>query len=392
MHPRSRMLRAMAWRIDEAAVRGEIDNTVEGRTTGRIWLAGQDEPITLDLEGDCLRDLAGTRLTFVNPKPKPQPSQDIEALSNLQTGTVGDMTASRRFRVPRLDVVDLDPANDSHFEWRNFLYLEWFSASNGRVVLEADEFQLELGEPVWRMDEDAEIAQGMANLHAMREFIRQVIGRNESEEDTKSHTCLNEFQWEQRLKESDRVSDAYQEVLEKFMDDPESERKEAFVMGWDSLLEALADRHEEEDLMGSLEEEEDDAAAESWFDADDPPEEADHPLQTKAHDLALRAMDLVDRDSSPDSPAQALLGNVLQVTGKLAGALNGWGADYEPETGYVLAVLKRCLNWLNEAVSACQELIAMETDPDHRLALVHLRSSIFEIRNGITELRRELKP
>lgn len=386
----------MAWRIDEAAVRGEIDNTVEGRTTGRIWLVGLDEPITLDLEGDCLRDLAGTRLTFVNPTPQPQPRQDIEPLTHLQTGTVGDMTASRRFRVPKLDVVDLDPANDDHFEWRNFLYLEWFSAANGRVVLESDGFHLELGEPVWRMDEDAEVAQSMANLHAMREFVRQVIGRKETEDETEketgSHACLNEFQWEERLKESDRVSDAYQEVLEKFMDDPDSERKEAFVMGWDSLLEALADRHEEEDLMGPLEEEDAEDAEESWLDGGDAAGDADHPLQTKAHDLALRAMDLVDRDSSPDSPAQALLGNLLQVTGKLAGALNGWGADYEPETGYVLAVLKRCLNWLHEAVSACQELIAMETDPDHRLALVHLRSSIFEIRNGITELRRELKP
>ncbi len=36
---------------------------------------------------------------------------------------------------------------------------------------------------------------------------------------------------EERLKESDRLTDAYQEVLEKYMEDPESERKEAFVMG-----------------------------------------------------------------------------------------------------------------------------------------------------------------
>ena len=63
----------MAWRIDEAVIRGEIDNTVEGRTTGRIWLAGRDEPLILTLVGDCWRDLAGTRLRFENPCPMAVP-------------------------------------------------------------------------------------------------------------------------------------------------------------------------------------------------------------------------------------------------------------------------------------------------------------------------------
>jgi hypothetical protein len=57
----------------------------------------------------------------------------------------------------------------------------------------------------------------------------------------------------------------------------------------------------------------------------------------------------------------------------------------------VLAILKRCLNWLNEAVGACQEIMTHEEDADQLAALAHLRSSIFEIRNGIIELRRELK-
>ena len=68
-----RKIPAMAWRIDEAVTRGEIDNTVEGRTTGRIWLAGRDAPLVLDLEGDCWRDLAGTRLRFENPTPEAVP-------------------------------------------------------------------------------------------------------------------------------------------------------------------------------------------------------------------------------------------------------------------------------------------------------------------------------
>lgn len=61
----------MAWRLEDAVVRGEIDNSIEGRTTGRVWLLGRDEPLVLDLDGDCWRDLAGTRLTFENPQPRP---------------------------------------------------------------------------------------------------------------------------------------------------------------------------------------------------------------------------------------------------------------------------------------------------------------------------------
>jgi hypothetical protein len=102
-------------------------------------------------------------------------------------------------------------------------------------------------------------------------------------------------------------------------------------------------------------------------------------------------MDVVAGESSQGSPSYVLVSNLLQVSGKLAAALNDRSSDYEPETGYVLASLKRCLNWLNEAVGCCQELMTTEEDADQLAALAHIRSTIFEIRDHITELRRELK-
>jgi len=382
----------MAWRIDESVIRGEIDNTVEGKTVGKVWLMGREEPLVLDLDGDCLRDLAGTRLTFVNPAPRPQ--EDAATLVTEQTGLVGDMTASRKCRVP--DFSFPGPGQDEeHHKWHNVLSLEWFSNINGRVVIESDKFELKISEHQWDMDEDEEAAQLLSNLHAMREFVGQVVQRRESEDTDDVTKEMNEFQWEERLKESDRLTDAYQEVLEKYMEDPDGEQKEAFVMGWDGLLDAMADEEEEigrENYVpldfDDVEPEEEDP--DQWMDEEDFDEDS-HPLQARAQEIALRAMDLIDRDPKPDSPAHAVVSNLLQVTGKLAGALNGRSSGYEPETGYVLAVLKRCLNWLNEAVGACQELITVETDRDHRAALVHLRTSIFEIRDGVTELRRELK-
>ncbi len=400
----------MAWRIDQAVIRGEIDNTVAGRTTGRIWLAGRTEPLALHLDGDCWRDLAGTRLWFENPAP--QALADGSGLDANQDGVVGDMTASRKNKVPTVDEAALhrlyQQQADIPYEWRNTLYLEWFSEINGRVVIESSAFVLKISPHEWTMDEDAEEAQKLANLHAMRDFMAQLIRRREVSGSGQEEAAgeLDEFAWEERLKESDRLTDAYQEVIEKYMEDADSERKEAFVMGWDGLLDALAERDESDESDADLDDLDDsrpyaalpgigfadedvldDDGEDAFYDED----LEEHPLQVQAQELAMRAMDVVEQDALPDTPAYQLVSSLLQVSGKLAGALNGCDGEYEQEAGFVLAILKRCLNWLNEAVGACQQLMAAENDPDQLAALAHLRSSAFAIREGIVELRRELR-
>ena len=114
-------------------------------------------------------------------------------------------------------------------------------------------------------------------------------------------------------------------------------------------------------------------------------------MQAKAQELAMRAMDVIQRDAGPGHA-------VLSAGGKFAAGQRQarrrppWpGSGYEPETGFVLAVLKRCLNWLNEAVGACQQLIDAGARSRPKAALEHIRSSAFEIRDRIVELRRELK-
>ena len=235
--------------------------------------------------------------------------------------------------------------------------------------------------------------------NTMRDFMAQLIRRREvSAADEEAEAELDEFAWEERLKESDRLTDAYQEVIEKYMEDADSERKEAFVMGWDGLLDALAERDEADgDFPG--ESWPYDPRADAGGDAPDALESEDaffddleeHPLQAQAQELAMRAMDVVQQDAKAGTPAYQLVSCLLQVSGKLAGALNGRDSEFDPEPGFVLAILKRCLNWLNVAVGACQQLMAEENDPDQLAALAHLRSSAFAVRDGIVELRRELK-
>jgi hypothetical protein len=75
----------------------------------------------------------------------------------------------------------------------------------------------------------------------------------------------------------------------------------------------------------------------------------------------------------------------------LAGALNFRTEIFEQESGYVLAILKRCLSYHNEALADCIELIRTCDSEEKQQSLNAIRDSIFEVRDQITELRRELK-
>ncbi|MCW1922313.1 hypothetical protein OKA05_07090 [Luteolibacter arcticus] len=374
----------MACRIVQAVVRGEIDNTVEGKTAGWVWLAGREQPVTLELSGDCWRDLAGARLTFRNPAPEVQVGLSLDP---VQRGMIGDMTASRKTKVALVSDEEAHAlraaGQDVPFSWKNSLYLEWFSEANGRVLIESSGFELFISERAWKMDEDAEEAQKLANLHAMRDAMVQLIRRVDP------MAGDDEFVWEERLKESERLTEAFVQVREKYGDDPDAQRKEAFAMGWDGLLDALAREGEPQEAGENddswPEEPEFEEEEETW----DPASLLiQHPLQEKAQEIVLRGIDLT-RAGNEHPAAHVLNRSLMQVSGKMAGALNG--GDYERETGFVLALLKRCLNWQNEALAACMELIDAADDPDHQRAMEALRDSIFELREDIVNLRKELK-
>src|SRR3989442_10517044 len=91
-------IEAMAWRIHDSVVRGEIDNRVKGRVRGKVWLDGLTEPVTLDLKGNACPDLAGCLLQFNNPL-KTIPMRTDAHLHPIQNGQIGDLTASRKVRV-----------------------------------------------------------------------------------------------------------------------------------------------------------------------------------------------------------------------------------------------------------------------------------------------------
>src|SRR5207245_10601627 len=93
--PASGNVPAMALRIRQSLVRGEIDNRRRGRVEGWITLVGVERPLMLELTGNCLRDLAGSVVRFENPHPLA--TEDEKNLpAPLQRGVAGEITASRK--------------------------------------------------------------------------------------------------------------------------------------------------------------------------------------------------------------------------------------------------------------------------------------------------------
>lgn len=440
----------MAWKFDQAIVRGELDNTEQGRVQLRLEILGRSEPLLFDLAGDAWQDIAGSRLRFSNPTPKRQ--FKIPTTSGVQAGWVGDITASRKvkvFTVPedewrqayREGCIDSVPT-----EMRNSLYLEWFTVEQGRCVVESADFEIEVIEHSWQMDEDDEAAQKLANMHAMREYLADIIQRPPQPEDGEYDDELRqedftEEKWEEQLKASDRLNDASMEAHDKYIEDDESERKIAFVMGWDHIIEDMADEQEgvlpsdddspekkrrrewieamneacqavengevedDEDMIeedAEVEDSDDEASDEDDEDDDIFGEIDRHPLQKQSRKFMMRVFDEMrssglddPRDEEPGHPLDVFLSNVMQISGKLAGALGIMRrrrtSRIDIDTGHVLAITKRCLNWANEALAA---LNALHEAPEYKAQQALFegwQSELFAIRDGITDVRKELQ-
>jgi len=229
----------MAWRIHEHVVRGEIDNRTRERVHGHIWLAGIDEPLVLDLTGDCHPDLAGCLLAFENPTPTALTTQPPAI---QQHGTAGDITAARKVRVfdiPLEEALEMIHAGQKPPEhMANSLYLEWYSNRNGRVVVESSEYRLKVSEPEWRFtaEELAERERQADTESSAFAIVVEADGRT---------TEWDEFRLEQFLRETDLREEKYRRLLEQYRDHPDGERIIAREMGWDRVEESGGSQSQE---------------------------------------------------------------------------------------------------------------------------------------------------
>jgi hypothetical protein len=404
----------MAWRIDEAVVRGEIDNRARGRVTGRIWFLGRDEPVVLELEGNCWRDLAGRRLEFTNPQPKPG---DLDGIAPIQRGACGDITASRKVKVPDIPLSDLHlyykTGREMPWHWGNSLYLEWFSERNGRVVIETASFDLKIvGEPAWEMSETEEEEQRKANGAAMTGFMerlveaagtadREIVDDTPAEWDEKPQT---EEEAEAQQARSDKLADRIEARLAR-------EGKDA---DYEKILEEEMDQLDREEGREPLTPEEEARNAE-WIEEmnrageealanPDPELEAEMAIE---HPLVERVMLLADQlhntaeaegwlpeDAGAEHPVAELLNATMIAGPKLAGALNGthWPPEIE-FCAHTIVRLKRARSYLEDAlraVESCHEEKLIK--PEHLgPILVELGDFIQGTDALIAELRDKLE-
>ena len=392
----------MAFRIHDSVERGEIDNRVKGIVRGKITLRGCAQPIVLELKGNAHPDLAGCLLTFTNPQPT-VPLSHAEDLNPLQCGSIGDLTASRKVRVPAVPMEEFlnwpKHLGRPPSRWANCLYLEWFSEANGRVVIESADFELKISEPEWRLTpaEEAERAQqaaaGMGNF--MRRLTEAIEEQQRGQKDPEAE--WDEHDFEKFLKESDARTTKYMELLDKYGDSDEAEDKIAREMGW--LRELTPEEAEEEawhiqEMNQACEEDlnapptEPDPAREGidWIRTEDG--HLAHPLQHRCSE-SMRKFWRRAKEPGMERLADKDLDQFIfefQITGaKLAGALNCIAQNRVPaDPAFTVACLKRALDHLHKSQAGLEAIAPKDLLPE---ALVgEARKELFEIREGILKL------
>lgn len=422
----------MAVRLNESVVRGEIDNREKGRVIGHIWVVGRVEPIELDLKGNAWPDLAGSLLTFTNPAP--HPGDDTVNLRILQMGTTGDITASKKvrvFQVPVDEAFAMQKRGEQPPErLANSVHIEWFSTTNGRVVIESAAYQTAISEPTWRMTREEAERLPEANSRAMVDFMRDCGQSLVDEEDDgieldefETGERMNEYQWEKFMQESDRRTDRYSELFDKYASDPDRDLIVAREMGWKWLVEALEQEKAEKagiaDVdrpMSPADEDEDDVALEAMdLDLDEEKAEPQPDPYTEGsnwvrddhghprHPLVLRTrkttMDmwryckdagLLDTEGRPgDDDIQDMIFQAQSTGAKMSGALHGLPYGNDDDPGFIIANLKRALARLHEALSLVEVVRSKGRIDEHRLTV--FQQDLLDIRHATLLLMEEYR-
>lgn len=178
----------MAWRPNHLVQAGELDNTQRGWTIGWLQLDGFADRLQLKLAGNCHPDLAGWkfRIHRIEPELPSDKSQDEEdapvdysGISLDQSGHVGDITADQMIKHHDISndelVRRLLAGEKPSYTWRKCLYLEWFSNTNGRVVIESTRLEVErLGERAFELTEEEWQEQAKRNEEEINYFMAQL--------------------------------------------------------------------------------------------------------------------------------------------------------------------------------------------------------------------------
>jgi hypothetical protein len=399
----------MAFRIHDSVVRGEVDNRVKGIVRGKIWVIGRKKPVELKLKGNAWPDLAGCLLKFKNPL-KRVAHHGLDSLNPKQDGQVGDITASRKVRVMEIPMPEAylmkkrgEPVSE---HMANSLYLEWYSAQNGRVVIESADYELEISAPEWRMTSEEEASRAKLAASGMTWFMQKLTEAIEQQQRGQKdpEAEWNEHDYEKSLKESDARTDKYGELLDKYGHSDEAHEKIAKEMGWTRELtpEEAAEEEKRIEEMNRI-------CEEAWNEPSPEPEphregidwvrdkrgRIHHPLQHRCSESVVKFWKEIDKlglKDSNDEDLGAFIGEWLTTGAELAGALDGIALSRcPPDATFTVAYLKRALNHLHKSQAGLEALAKRKKKLLPGKLVAAARKELFDIREGILKLMNEFR-
>jgi hypothetical protein len=164
--------------LESSVLGGYLSNEVPGLVTGMFHLTGQKQPVRIELVGNFLQDIAGCRVEFHNPLPEMNEAH-VEAMSALQTGYTGVMTASYRVaniprrRAGKATSLPVPPG------LKNLLFFEWFNQDGQRVLIQSWHLQVRVSAPRWQLTKDEESALLRQNRARRKHFLLGERGKDQ---------------------------------------------------------------------------------------------------------------------------------------------------------------------------------------------------------------------
>ncbi len=201
---------------------------------------------------------------------------------------------------------------------------------------------------------------------------------------------MNEFGWEKALRDVDVRVARYAWIVEQHLDmnDEDIER----LVARDSDGSAVQDF-----LAGRLaEEQEADSRRERGPNRSGAGDGQNRAHECVVHPMACWALTLADEfrhaceargrggDEAGGAAVEACSMGLYGVAAKLAGTLNVWEGDSDPESGYIVASLKRALKRLHDTLGH-METIRASGALDAEL-LDYLASELYPLREGVLHL------
>lgn len=178
------------------------------------------------------------------------------------------------------------------------------------------------------------------------------------DEDENDPEIWDEDRWEEFLREADKRTDKYSQLLDEYMDHPDRDRIIFEEMGWSRLLDETDDEHKKWLDNFDIDEYEE---GEEWkqltgYEPTDFECVENLPLYQKAFDFTIDAMKMVNSRFADrnDNSIKIFARNVTIPPAKIAG---GFGLGFEMESlGGNIANCKRGLNAANQILDALYEI------------------------------------